>query len=924
LEGQRRRSFRQALRAAMRKSRLLKGDVEGHEFHGNQYTGGIDEASAMRFFGGIKEFPEENEKFNADQVAAGRPTLSANEFNALKNYTDNGFWRMNKPLHEGGFRTYKNGVETFKPFSGDKKSENLKQAARLLDSALAKLPTYEGSVERGISLSGKELDNFLSSHGVGDVVTEKSFTYATRFKAEQMDSALFSGGKINIKLEMASKNGVNVSLPHLRDPSEKEVLFRPNTKFKMDSVRVENGVHIFKMREVERGVAKLFKLLTDRAAHQAATSYLNLKPQPTEAQRHAQNYQMGHVNISGLDITIENPAGSHRRPEWPELKSHYGYIRGTAGADGAHVDCFVRVGTPENYGGDVHVVNQVKTDGSFDEHKAIIGHETAEGARQAYLENYERGWQGLGSMVTLPMEDFKAWLRDGDTKRPLQKGDVEGHEFHGNQWTGGGGALATSGQIERDKGLRDYLEMVSKMSEAGPRGSIEEYVLKNGQAFQSSTRKLPESVRAGKLGLCFMNAYQAADTHSNLTYVEGFATVYGAPIAHAWTVDERNRVIDPTWSGKNMLTSGTAYFGVKMPIDKVRETIYARGKYGVLHNPEQGFPLLRGEHQTRLGKGDLPGHEFHGNQWTEGVGNDAKIDELLVHVDQDPRVIAAEKANAARGDARDDPGVRDAQGNYTPAAAAENRAIARSFLDSAALPPAGVSPSAVITIGKPGSGKTTLLESPSLAHLPTAVQINPDAIMEKIPGHSNELGTAYHERAADIAKNDLIPIALAGGYNISIDVSGKNSQKMVTLAENLKGRGYTVSVVYAKTSDLIAAQRVYSRFTNGGRYMPVALAAKDYKVGPQRSYAALKTHVDSWSTYDTNTKANTLLDTGSRAPSGRQLGGRLSRRFEGDSASESSASSLLKSRCIAYACGSRSAQSESLEHLLLSQIRRSA
>jgi DNA topoisomerase IB len=160
---------------------------------------------------------------------------------------------------------------------------------------------------------------------------------------------------------------------------------------------------------------------TDRAAHAAATSPLNLKPQPTEDQKTAGNYPKGHLRIGGLDVSIENPAGSHRRPEWPTLKSHYGYIRLTMGADGDHVDCFVRVGTPDDYAGPVHVVNQ-NVGGKFDEYKVMLGWERTDDARAAYLENYERGWTGLGSMVSLPMADFKAWLAEGDTTKPLRRG----------------------------------------------------------------------------------------------------------------------------------------------------------------------------------------------------------------------------------------------------------------------------------------------------------------------------------------------------------------------------------------------------------------------------------------------------------------------------------------------------------------------
>ena len=69
------------------------------------------------------------------------------------------------------------------------------------------------------------------------------------------------------------------------------------------------------------------------AAHEAATSQRNDLAAPTEAQIEAGNYKKGHVRINGLDISIENPAGSKRRPEWPALQNHYGYIKGTIGKD---------------------------------------------------------------------------------------------------------------------------------------------------------------------------------------------------------------------------------------------------------------------------------------------------------------------------------------------------------------------------------------------------------------------------------------------------------------------------------------------------------------------------------------------------------------------------------------------------------------
>lgn len=149
----------------------------------------------------------------------------------------------------------------------------------------------------------------------------------------------------------------------------------------------------------------------DAEANAASTS-------ATEAQKKAGNYQKGHVTISGLDISIENPSGSRRRPEWPELKSHYGYIKGTVGKDKDHVDVFIKPGTAEDYSGQIFVVDQKNKAGNFDEHKVMLGWEDEKSARDGYLENYEKGWAGLGAITPFSMEEFKAWLKNGDTKKP--------------------------------------------------------------------------------------------------------------------------------------------------------------------------------------------------------------------------------------------------------------------------------------------------------------------------------------------------------------------------------------------------------------------------------------------------------------------------------------------------------------------------
>lgn len=161
----------------------------------------------------------------------------------------------------------------------------------------------------------------------------------------------------------------------------------------------------------------------DDAAHEAATSPLNARIEPSQAQKEAGNYKVGRVKLQGLDISIENPIGSKRSgigddgKAWEnELQAHYGYIRGTEGNDGDHVDTFIG---PNPESGKVFVVDQVNKDGSFDEHKVMLGVDSLKEADELYHANYHDGWTGRGAITEMPIADFKAWVRDGVKTQPL-------------------------------------------------------------------------------------------------------------------------------------------------------------------------------------------------------------------------------------------------------------------------------------------------------------------------------------------------------------------------------------------------------------------------------------------------------------------------------------------------------------------------
>lgn len=156
-------------------------------------------------------------------------------------------------------------------------------------------------------------------------------------------------------------------------------------------------------------------LATAIAAAEAAT-----EANPTDAQKEAGNYKKGHVKVDGFDITIENAKGSTRSgkdsdgKEWSvTMNNTYGYIRGTEGVDGDHIDIYLS-DDPSN--GNVFVIDQVKADGTFDEHKVMYGFASAEEARDNYLANYSEGWTGLGTISEVTKDEFKKWIDSSHRK----------------------------------------------------------------------------------------------------------------------------------------------------------------------------------------------------------------------------------------------------------------------------------------------------------------------------------------------------------------------------------------------------------------------------------------------------------------------------------------------------------------------------
>lgn len=205
-----------------------------------------------------------------------------------------------------------------------------------------------------------------------------------------------------------------------------ETVERQDKSFVLSNSKTGQRITLEGMADAQMARAAISKLVTDRA-NTAAASPTNDRLEPTAAQIEAGNYKKSDViDLNGTKIVIENPAGSMRRGVSPEGKAwetkmahHYGEFLGTEGADGDRLDVFIGPRPDTNK---VYVVDQVNADGSFDEHKVVMGAASEEQARQVYLSNYEQGWTGLGAITEMPLAEFKSWARSERAKQPLMLG----------------------------------------------------------------------------------------------------------------------------------------------------------------------------------------------------------------------------------------------------------------------------------------------------------------------------------------------------------------------------------------------------------------------------------------------------------------------------------------------------------------------
>lgn len=125
--------------------------------------------------------------------------------------------------------------------------------------------------------------------------------------------------------------------------------------------------------------------------------------------------------------------------------------------------------------------------------------------------------------------------------------------------------------------------------------STQRLVLKNGISFEKKIK----SPFKGEPKQCYPNCLRVLYKNPSLYYCEGFAAYndISFAIAHAWLVNEKGQVIDPTWWKETDLQN-CAYFGVVFDEEFVMEMADKLKVYGILENDfmnehklkREGFP----------------------------------------------------------------------------------------------------------------------------------------------------------------------------------------------------------------------------------------------------------------------------------------------------------------------------------------------
>jgi hypothetical protein len=308
---------------------------------------------------------------------------------------------------------------------------------------MAKMPYEADSFEQAkdylIPLINKPLANKTGLNGIitrnsmkeilSGNTTDKSFNIKAHLKAAANIDKLFSNAIEKWKFELnPNKNNENLEdRKYLYSPMEfggkivpvkiALMIYKDRTAKKriyaIEAIDVELGQKNRDVGNLAPGVTKSVSSDIPQYPYNKNISHIfdSVNEYLKKSLTYSGHKLAGRYTFAGFNISIENKKGSVRSGkdkdghEWhSKMHFDYGYIRGTEGVDGDHVDVYIG---PNEEARKVYVVHQNDpVTGKYDEDKVMLGFDSLYEAKKAYLKQYDRpGF--LGEIDILPLEQFR-------------------------------------------------------------------------------------------------------------------------------------------------------------------------------------------------------------------------------------------------------------------------------------------------------------------------------------------------------------------------------------------------------------------------------------------------------------------------------------------------------------------------------------
>lgn len=162
-------------------------------------------------------------------------TSKTNKINTT-DITDNNI----KAIHD--YMSAKSYVVNDKLRNNSELSDNEQEFIKELDTALEKLPKYNGNLQRSLYFnSDDDIIEFLKDYTIGEPVTYKEYISTTKGETYNPD------GQVQIYIKDA-KNGVDISS---YNKAEDEVLYDRDSTFKVSNIVEKDGKHYILLEEKE-------------------------------------------------------------------------------------------------------------------------------------------------------------------------------------------------------------------------------------------------------------------------------------------------------------------------------------------------------------------------------------------------------------------------------------------------------------------------------------------------------------------------------------------------------------------------------------------------------------------------------------------------------------------------------------------------